>query len=141
VYAADVCNSHAMTSRLSLITTLVAMISVSAVVAVAPSASATSCGISTAADGTVGPITCTGGKANSAVRAALAKESPRVMALGKGATLAQVKAAVCADLTKSHATNPMVSGALAWQTANYRWSTTYKNWFTKTIVEGPGCTM
>jgi hypothetical protein len=130
-----------MTSRLALFTTLVAMISVSTLVAIAPSASAATCGMKAAADGTVGPITCKGGGPNAAVRSALAKESPKVMALGKGATLAQVKTAVCADITKSHATNPMVSGALAWQTANYRWSTTYKTWFTKTIVEGPGCTM
>jgi len=130
-----------MTSRIARVTTLVSAISVVALVAVAPSASAVTCGVKTAADGTVGPITCKGGKPNAAVRSALAKESPKVMALGKGATLAQIKTAVCADLTKSHATNPMVSGALAWQTANYRWSTTFNAWFTKTIVEGPGCTM
>ena len=129
-----------MTSRIAVLAALVAAISVSTLVAIAPSAAAASCGRQTAADGTVGPITCKGGMPNTAVRAALAKESPKVMALGKRATLAHVKTAVCFDLTKSHATNPMVNGALEWQTANYRWSKSYKTWLTKAIENGTTCT-
>jgi hypothetical protein len=63
------------------------------------------------------------------------------MALGKSATLSQIKTAVCSDISKAHATNPMVSGALAWQSARFHWwSTSNGAWFTKAIVEGGACT-
>jgi hypothetical protein len=61
------------------------------------------------------------------------------MALGKKASLTQVKAAVCADITKAKADNPTVSEAMQWQTAYYDWAKSYTSWFTKTIVEGAGC--
>ena len=134
-----VCETALMTLRTRVVSVLVAFASVSVMVAVAPTASAASCGIKTAADGSVGPITCKGGSANMAVRNKLRKQSPSVMALGKKASLTQVKAAVCADITKAKADNPTVSEAMQWQTAYYDWAKSYTSWFTKTIVEGAGC--
>jgi len=128
-----------MTLRIRVVSALVTVASVSVLVAVAPAASAASCGITTAADGSVGPITCKGGSANMAVRNKLRKQSPRVMALGKKASLTQVKTAVCGDMTRAKAGNATVNGAVQWQTAYYGWATSYTSWFTKTIVEGAGC--
>ena len=129
-----------MTSRTAVLAALIAAISISTLVAIAPSAAAASCGRQTAADGTVVPITCKGGMPNTAVRAALAKESPKVMALGKSATLAQVKTAVCTDTTEARASNPMVVGALTWQSANFHWPKSYKTRLTKAIENGTICT-
>ena len=97
------------TRLVSFVSFVIAASSMFAVVAVAPSASAASCGVKTAADGSVGPITCKGGAANMAVRSRLQKESPRVMALGKKVSLTQVKTAVCADITKAQADTPTVN--------------------------------
>ena len=127
------------TRLVSFVSFVIAASSMFAVVAVAPSASAASCGVKTAAYGSVGPITCKGGAANMAVRSRLQKESPRVMALGKKVSLTQVKTAVCADITKAQADTPTVNGAMQWQTAYYGWAKSYTSWFTKTIVEGAGC--
>ena len=70
------------------------------------------------ADGSF-PVLCANGAPNTAVRPMLVDSNPRIMALKKGATWAQVRAAVCADTR--HSTFPITTSAYTYQYALYDW--------------------
>lgn len=101
-------------------------------------ASAASCPLQKTADGTVYPVVCPNGKVNDKAQPKLAKAMPEIMALGKTATLPQVKKAVCAVFSDTDVTNPLIESALYFQTTKYGWSKKYANWFNDSIVMGSG---
>ena len=115
----------------------IAAVSLLSLGAIAP-ASAASCPLQKTADGTVYPVVCPNGKVNDKAQPKLAKLLPELMALGKTATLPQVKKAVCASFTEYDVTNPLIEGALYFQTTKYGWSKKYANWFNDAIVMGSG---
>jgi len=105
--------------------------------AISPAAAA-SCPLQKTGDGTVYPVVCPNGKVNDKAQPKLAKVLPELMALGKTATLSQVKKAVCASFTEYDVNNPLIEGALYFQTTKYGWSKKYANWFNDAIVMGSG---
>ena len=115
----------------------IAAASVLSLGAIAP-ASAASCPLQKTADGTVYPVVCPNGKVNDKAQPKLAKVLPELMALGKTATLPQVKKAVCASFAEYDVNNPLIEGALYFQTTKYGWSKKYANWFNDAIVMGSG---
>jgi hypothetical protein len=115
----------------------IAAVSMLSLGSIAP-ASAVSCPLQKTADGTVYPVVCPNGKVNDKAQAKLAKAVPEIMALGKTATLPQVKKAVCAVFSDADVTNPLIEGALYFQTTKYGWSKKYANWFNDSIVMGSG---
>ena len=104
--------------------------------AIAP-ASAASCPLQKSDDGTVFPL-CPNGKVNDKAQPKLAKAMPEIMALGKTATLPQVKKAVCAVISDTDVTNPLIESALYFQTTKYGWPKKYAKWFNDAIVPGGG---
>ena len=83
-------------------------------------------------------MVCPNGKVNDKAQPKLAKAVPEIMALGKTATLPQVKKAVCAAFSDSDVTNPLIEGALYFQTTKYGWSKKFANWFNDAIMMGSG---
>ena len=121
--------------RLSVIS--IAAAGVLSLSAISP-ASAASCPLQKTGDGTVYPVVCPNGKVNDKAQPKLAKLLPEIMALGKTATLPQVKKAVCASFTEYDVNNPLIQGALYFQTTKYGWSKKYANWFSDSIMMGSG---
>jgi hypothetical protein len=121
--------------RVSLIS--VAALGVLSLGAVAP-ASAATCPLQKTGDGTTYPVVCKNGKVNDKAEPKLAKSMPQIMALGKNATLPQVKKAVCAVFSDSDVTNPMIESALYFQTTKFGWSKKFANWFNDSIMMGSG---
>lgn len=97
-----------------------------------PAAAAAGCKLQPQADGNVYPVVCKDGKANPRAEAKLTKLAPNVMALGKGATARQVRAAVCEDLE----TNPIMESVLLYQTTKYGWPKRYANAFNDSVGTG-----
>jgi hypothetical protein len=127
-----------MTSR-ALRTSVLAFASLALVgIATAAPASATTCPLQKTGDGTTYPVVCKNGKVNDKAEPKLAKTMPEIMALGKSATLPQVKKAVCAVFSDSDVTNPMIQSALYFQTTKYGWPKKFANWFGDAIMEGSG---
>jgi hypothetical protein len=119
---------------LALAATLTALLIAS--IATAVPATAARCPLEPQADGNIYPVVCPNGQPNARAESKLRRAVPAVMALGEGATLAQVKAAVCKDLASGEMTNPLLDSALDFQTATYGWSKRYGTWFLTKIVEG-----
>ena len=127
-----------MNSRI-LRTTLISIASLALVgIATTAPASAASCALQKTGDGTTYPVVCPNGKVNDKAEPKRAKTMPQIMALGKNATLPQVKKAVCAVFAKTDVTNPMIESALYFQTTKYGWSKKFANWFGDVTMEGSG---
>jgi hypothetical protein len=128
-----------MTNSRILRTSLIAIASLAlAGVATTAPASAASCALQKTGDGTTYPVVCKNGKVNDKAEPKLAKTMPQLMALGKNATLPQVKKAVCAVFSDPDVTNPMIESALYFQTTKYGWSKKFANWFNDSIMMGSG---
>jgi hypothetical protein len=76
----------------------------------------------TAADGTVGPLKCPGGKLNTLAWQYYAKFDPQVMSLGPFATEGEVARTVCSDLKNSNI------GTRPKETEAYQISALYYGW-------------
>lgn len=110
-----------------------AAVTISGLAAVAP-ASAASCPLQKQADGTVYPLVCKNGKVNDKAEPKLKKSLPAIMALGKDATLAQAKTAICTELKDENVTYPEIEGALYFLTTKYHWSKKISTWFNDAIM-------
>jgi hypothetical protein len=88
---------------------------------VAPAVDECTSQLTSAVDGTVGPLECSHGKLNALAWQYYAKFNPTVMALGRFATEGQVFNAFCADARNTRITTPIESAAYQLALRYYGW--------------------
>lgn len=123
--------------RRIIITTVVAAIAV--VGFTATSADAAQCKLTKDADGTWSPVVCANGKPNARIKVKLKKATPNIMKLQKNAKDEAVVTAICADLSASKATNPMVYDALEYLDSAYGWGQNRLMGWSDALVNGKLC--
>jgi hypothetical protein len=79
------------------------------------------CGLTKAADGNAGPVTCPDGSVNLAAVQYFNRMNLRVLKLGPKASSADITAAICQDVTARHTTIPVELSAVELVAAGERW--------------------
>jgi len=92
---------------------------------VLPSGSLCSTPIQLYQDGNAGPLFCRGGAIIVEAWTHFASTDPQVLSVGRGAMLAAVESAICADGLINHATYPIEQSVYQLAAAYYGWTFTF----------------